>query len=71
MNSTKAPCTIQLHPLIQHKLSLLRAKSTSCKEFREIMQELTLLLAVYATQDLDLQLQFKARFPSLLPWASI
>ncbi|MCS7173761.1 MAG: uracil phosphoribosyltransferase [Armatimonadetes bacterium] len=40
------------HPLIQHKLSLLRDRRTGHKEFRELMEELALLMAFEATRDL-------------------
>lgn len=42
------------HPLIQHKLSLLRDAQTGAKEFRELVKELTLLLAYEATRDFQL-----------------
>ena len=32
------------HPLIQHKLTLIRNKSTGSKEFRELVEELSLLM---------------------------
>ncbi len=40
------------HPLIQHKLSLLRRKETEPKKFRELVREITLLLAYEALDDL-------------------
>jgi len=40
------------HPLIRHKLTLLRDTKTEPKKFRELVRELTLLLAYEATQDL-------------------
>ncbi len=42
------------HPLIQHKLSILRDKRTEPKKFRELIRELAILLAYEATSDLDL-----------------
>ena len=42
------------HPLIQHKLSLLRRRSTVQKEFRELIYEITLLLVYEASRDLPL-----------------
>ncbi|MEG1547502.1 MAG: uracil phosphoribosyltransferase [Clostridia bacterium] len=42
------------HPLVQHKLSLLRDKNTGTKEFRELVEELAMLLAYEATRDLTL-----------------
>ena len=40
------------HPLIQHKVSLLRNKSTGTKEFKELVSELAILLCYEATRDL-------------------
>ncbi|MDR7415179.1 MAG: uracil phosphoribosyltransferase [Armatimonadota bacterium] len=40
------------HPLIQHKLSLLRDRRTPPKEFRELVEEISMLLAFEATRDL-------------------
>ena len=40
------------HPLIQHKLSVLRDKRTSSKEFRELISEITELMVYEATRDL-------------------
>lgn len=40
------------HPLIQHKLTLLRSVETEPKKFRELVKELAILLAYEATQDL-------------------
>ncbi len=42
------------HPLLAHKLSLLRDKTTVSKIFRELVAEITLLIAYEATQDLAL-----------------
>lgn len=42
------------HPLIQHKLSILRDKNTGTKEFRELVEEIATLLAYEATRDLPL-----------------
>ena len=43
------------HPLIQHKLSLLRDKNTGSKEFRELTAEVTMLMCYEATRDLPLK----------------
>lgn len=40
------------HPLVSHKMTILRNKETSMKKFRELVDELTLLLAYEATHDL-------------------
>lgn len=41
------------HPLVAHKLALLRSTDTKPKKFRELVRELAILLAVEATQDLE------------------
>ena len=43
------------HPLITHKLSILRDKRTGTKEFREIITEIAVLLCYEATKDAKLQ----------------
>lgn len=43
------------HPLIEHKLSILRDKNTTTKEFRELVIELSMLLAYEATRYLPLE----------------
>ena len=47
--------TITNHPLIQHKLTLLRDKNTGSKEFRSLVQEIAMLMCYEATRDLPLQ----------------
>jgi len=42
------------HPLVTHKLSLLRDMKTNSKDFRDIVTELTMLLTYEATKDLEL-----------------
>ena len=42
------------HPLVQHKLTLMREKSTSTKGFRQLMREISLLLCYEVTRDLSL-----------------
>lgn len=41
-----------VHPLVQHKLGLLRDRATSTADFRRLVNELTLLLTYEATKDL-------------------
>lgn len=43
------------HPLIQHKMTLLRAEETSSKDFRELLEEITLLMGYEITRDLPLE----------------
>jgi uracil phosphoribosyltransferase len=42
------------HPLVQHKLTLMRDKSTSTKSFRQLMREIATLLCYEVTRDLAL-----------------
>lgn len=46
---------IMEHPLIQHKISLLRDKNTGSKDFREIVSEIAMLMCYEATRDLPLK----------------
>jgi len=46
--------TIVHHPLVQHKLTLLRQKTTPTAEFRQIAREISLLMAYEVTRDLPL-----------------
>ena len=43
------------HPLVQHKLTLMRKKDTSTKSFRELVHELSALLAYEITRDMPMQ----------------
>ena len=47
--------TVFDHPLIQHKLSVLRDKETSSKEFRELVSEIAQLMCYEVTRDLPLE----------------
>jgi len=47
--------TIIDHPLVQHKLTYLREKTTGAKEFRELVQEIAQLITYEATRDLTLE----------------
>jgi uracil phosphoribosyltransferase len=46
--------TIVKHPLVQHKLTLLRRKDVSTKSFRELLKEIGMLLCYEITRDLPL-----------------
>jgi uracil phosphoribosyltransferase len=46
--------TIVSHPLVQHKLTLLRRKDVSTKSFRELLKEIGMLLCYEVTRDLPL-----------------
>ena len=46
--------TVVTHPLVQHKLTLMRDKSTSTASFRRLLREISLLLAYEVTRELDM-----------------
>ena len=48
-----AKVNVSDHPLVKHKLTLLRDRTTDPKKFRELIREITLLIAYEATQDLE------------------
>lgn len=43
------------HPMIQHKMALMRDKNTTTKEFRELVEEVSMLMAYEVTRDLPLR----------------
>lgn len=47
--------TIINHPLIQHKLTMIRDKKTNVKDFRELVDELSNLIAYEVTRDIELK----------------
>ena len=49
------PIQISAHPLVKHKLTVLRDSDTDHRRFRELVRELALLLCYEATQDLTLK----------------
>lgn len=50
-----AKFTVVEHPLIKHKLTIIRDKNTSTKEFREVTNEIAMLMAYEITRDLPLE----------------
>lgn len=46
--------TVVAHPLVAHKLTIMRRKETSTKSFRQLLREISLLLAYEATRELEL-----------------
>lgn len=50
-----ANVTVCDHPLVQHKVSLLRDKNTGSKEFRELVHEISMFMCYEATRDLPLK----------------
>jgi uracil phosphoribosyltransferase len=55
MSQTFANLTILRHPLIQHKLTLLRDKRTSTRDFKLLASEIAMLMAYEVTKDLPLE----------------
>jgi uracil phosphoribosyltransferase len=63
MASTHAPVTVAAfptlrlvtHPLVQHKLTVLRDRATPTKHFKELVDEIAMLMAYEATSDLTLE----------------
>jgi len=49
------PHTLLTHPLIQHKLTILRDKDTGVKVFREVVSEIAMLMCYEATRGLPLE----------------
>ncbi|MEX0627274.1 MAG: uracil phosphoribosyltransferase, partial [Cucumibacter sp.] len=43
------------HPLVQHKLTIMRDKDTSTASFRRLLREIALLLCYEVTRDLELE----------------
>ena len=43
------------HPLIQHKLTIMRKSSTSSKDFRQLLDEIAMLMGYEVTRDLPLE----------------
>lgn len=48
--------TVVAHPLVQHKLSLMRCKETPTSQFRALLREISLLLAYEVTRNLPMQM---------------
>ncbi len=47
--------TVMNHPLIQHKLGIMRVKTTTTKEFRDLVAEVAMLICYEATRELPLE----------------
>jgi len=62
MGGSMSKVTVFDHPLIQHKLSIMREKDTSVKEFRELVSEVATLMCYEATRDLPLE-EFEIETP--------
>ncbi|EHI70200.1 uracil phosphoribosyltransferase [Streptococcus ictaluri] len=48
-------CQVISHPLIQHKLSILRRQDTSTKDFRELVNEIAMLMGYEVSRDLPVE----------------
>src|SRR5277367_1299331 len=55
MQQPRPGLTVVDHPLVQHKLSLMRDRDTPTAEFRRLLREISLLLAYEATRELALE----------------
>ena len=55
MKATPSGVTVVSHPLVQHKLTLMRKKDTSTASFRELLREISTLLCYEVTRDLPLE----------------
>jgi uracil phosphoribosyltransferase len=55
MPETFPNLTVIAHPLIQHKLSYLRSRETSTKLFKELVDEISMLMAYEVTRDLEVE----------------
>lgn len=53
--SARGTLTLVRHPLVQHKLTLLRDRNTPTKIFKELVDEIAMLMAYEATSDLALE----------------
>ena len=49
------PLTLLTHPLIQHKLTILRDRETGVKDFRDVVSEIAMLMCFEATRDLPVE----------------
>ncbi|PHP26485.1 uracil phosphoribosyltransferase [Limimaricola cinnabarinus] len=54
MSHTDQHLTVVTHPLVQHKLTLMRKSDTSTASFRQLLREISLLLAYEVTRDLPM-----------------
>src|SRR6218665_499453 len=56
MTSSQDGVTVVDHPLVQHKLTLMREKDRSTKSFRQLLNEIGMLLCYEVTRDLPTEL---------------
>ena len=55
MTKSQDGVTVVDHPLVQHKLTLMREKDRSTKSFRQLLNEIGMLLCYEVTRDLPLE----------------
>ena len=55
MAGARIGVTVVDHPLVQHKLTLMRKKDTSTKSFRQLLKEIGALLCYEVTRDLPME----------------
>lgn len=55
-SAAKTEVTVVTHPLVQHKLTLMRRKDASTSTFRTLLNELSMLMAYEVTRDMPVQL---------------
>jgi len=53
--SEEMKVTVIKHPLVQHKLTLMRQKETGTKDFRELLEEIAMLMTYEITRDFPLK----------------
>ena len=53
--SEEMKVTVINHPLVQHKLTLMRQKETGTKDFRELLEEIAMLMTYEITRDFPLK----------------
>ena len=66
--------TIMDHPLIQHKIGLIRRKETGSKDFRQLISEIAMLMCYEATRDLkltDVEIDTFRSFVPVLAWSTV
>jgi uracil phosphoribosyltransferase len=54
--SQRAPVTVVSHPLVQHKLTLMRRQDASTHTFRTLLNEVSMLMAYEVTRDMPMQM---------------
>ncbi len=58
--------TVVKHPLVQHKLTLMREKDTSTNSFRRLLREISQLLAYEITREMEMTTKSQFIFTGLV-----